>query len=463
MGSNWPTVKLGDHIETVLGKMLDQKKNQGTEEPYIGNSNVRWGEFDLTNLSLMKFQADEDQRYSVEVGDLVVCEGGEPGRCAIWIGPPAKIKFQKALHRIRAKKTFNNYFLYYWFLHAGKQGTLEKYFTGTTIKHLTGQALKSIEIVCPDISHQNKVVTLLKPIDEKISILKKTNQTLEEMAQAIFKSWFVDFDPVKAKAHVIVQGGSEQDANLAAMEVISGKTRDQLAALEKTHPEHYTQLHTTATLFPSAFVNSELGEIPEGWGVNRLGELTSYLNRGISPKYTEEKGILVINQKCIRDFKVDFSKARLHDSNLKKVDGRLLESGDVLVNSTGVGTLGRVAQIEISTEEAIVDSHVTVVRANELISPEYLGQLMIFLQPVIQEMGEGTTGQTELSRAKLAELRCLTPAKEVLSNFSNFISPVRSRISRNQKESTTLANTRDLLLPKLLSGEIDVSQLNLEA
>src|SRR5690606_29112217 len=134
-------------------------------------------------------------------------------------------------------------------------------------------------VVIPDPETLEQVENIWVNLSRKITLLSSINQTLEEMAQAIFKSWFVDFDPVKAKAQVIAQGGSEQDANLAAMQIISGKTRDQLAALEHTHPEQYTQLHTTARLFPSAFVDSELGEIPEGWEVASLGEYVS-IKRG---------------------------------------------------------------------------------------------------------------------------------------------------------------------------------------
>lgn len=140
MSSEWPILRLGDHVDACLGKMLDAKKNKGEPQPYLGNSNVRWGEFDLDDLAEMRFEAHEDERYSLQRGDLVVCEGGEPGRCAIWEGLPG-IKIQKALHRIRPKSGFNNYYLFYWFCLAAKTGKLDPHFTGTTIKHLTGKAI----------------------------------------------------------------------------------------------------------------------------------------------------------------------------------------------------------------------------------------------------------------------------------------------------------------------------------
>lgn len=94
-------VKLGTVIDSCLGKMLDAAKNKGEYEPYLANLNVRWGDFDLDNLSQMRFESHEQERYGIKYGDLIMCEGGEPGRCAIWRDELPDMKIQKALHRIR--------------------------------------------------------------------------------------------------------------------------------------------------------------------------------------------------------------------------------------------------------------------------------------------------------------------------------------------------------------------------
>ena len=98
-----PVVRLGDFVDACLGKMLDAQKNRGAPQPYLGNSNVRWGDFDLQDLAVMRFEANEEERYGIQDGDLIVCEGGEPGRCAIWRGELPRMKIQKALHRVRTK------------------------------------------------------------------------------------------------------------------------------------------------------------------------------------------------------------------------------------------------------------------------------------------------------------------------------------------------------------------------
>ena len=327
---------------------------------------------------------------------------------------------------------------------------IQSYLTGAVMPKLTQGNLNRIPVRYPDLEHQKSIVQVLGSLDEKISLNRRINQTLEAMAQAIFKSWFVDFDPVKAKIAAIKQG---QDPLRAAMRAISGKTDTEL---DQMPHEHHDQLAATAALFPDAMEESELGDIPKGWGIKKLGAVTDYLNRGISPKYLEDGGVLVLNQKCIRDFRVDESKGRRHDPSQRKIDGRTLEVGDVLVNSTGVGTLGRVAQVLHLSEPTIVDSHVTVVRAGGEINCSYLGCYINWMQPDIEAMGEGSTGQTELSRLKLAELSMLTPCQDVLKAFDVLISPLTAEISEKERESVKLAKLRDTLLPKLLSGKLRV-------
>ena len=250
------------------------------------------------------------------------------------------------------------------------------------------------------------------------------NQTLEQIASVLFKSWFVDFDPVRAKAEGRQPEGMDVE---------------------------------TAALFPERLIESEIGKIPEGWVVCELGEWCHHLRRGISPKYIETGGVQVFNQRCIRDHQIDFSKSRRHDETSRSVSGRLIEVGDVLVNSTGVGTLGRVAPVLSLTEPSVADSHVTVVRADpEVVSPTFLGLLLINRESEIEAMGEGSTGQTELSRSRLASLSVVTPPRQLIATLDQISTPLFQRMSLAQNEILTLAALRDALLPRLLAGELRV-------
>ena len=196
---------------------------------------------------------------------------------------------------------------------------------------------------------------------------------------------------------------------------------------------------------------------PLGWKLEPLRNLVGYLSRGIGPNYIDAGGICVLNQKCIRDRRVDFSKARRHDFTKKSIEGRKLHLFDILVNSTGVGTLGRVAQVWDLAEDAIVDSHVTVVRANEAVDPWFLGIALIGRESEVEALGEGSTGQTELSRARLGELPCVVPPEELQRAFGRLAAPLLSRLTANERELHTLANLRGALLPKLISGELRVA------
>lgn len=143
-----------------------------------------------------------------------------------------------------------------------------------------------------------------------------------------------------------------------------------------------------------------------GWQTEKLGDVCSFLSRGISPKYLDQGGICVLNQKCIRDHRVSYDQSRRHNLEAKPVGGdRFIQLGDVLVNSTGTGTLGRVAQVrEMPPEPTAVDSHVTIVRPESgKFFPDFFGYMLVLIEEAIKDAGEGCGGQTELARSVLAE------------------------------------------------------------
>ena len=142
----------------------------------------------------------------------------------------------------------------------------------------------------------------------------------------------------------------------------------------------------------------------QGWESKKLGDVCSLIARGIPPKYVETGGIQVINQKCIRSHTIDLSLARRHNVEIKAVNAtKLIQIGDVLVNSTGVGTLGRVAQVRNNiTSDITVDTHVTIVRPiPDLFFIDFFGYVLIKIEDEIAQSGEGASGQTELARTKL--------------------------------------------------------------
>ena len=195
------------------------------------------------------------------------------------------------------------------------------------------------------------------------------------------------------------------------------------------------------------------------WPIVTLDCLTSLVSRGIAPKYTDDSEQIVLNQKCIRDHYIDVSLGRPHTP--KVINEKWLKYGDLLINSTGEGTLGRAAQVWFIPENVTVDSHVTIVRAKNQLLMYYIGLWGITHEREIEALHTGSTGQTELPRDRVKAIELHLPDDHTLIRFNAVIAPIVSAIVANQRENTYLASIRDALLPKFMSGEIDVSDIQL--
>ena len=283
-----------------------------------------------------------------------------------------------------------------YYLQWRKSHLLQLASAGATRNALTKGMIEQLEIDLPSLDEQRKVVGILGSIQNKIKLNHEINDNLEQQAVALFKSWFIDF-----------------------------------------------------SLFG--------GTVPENWEDTTLENITTLITRGIAPKYSDNSDQTVVNQKCIRNHTIDLSLARTHTP--KAINEKWLKFGDLLINSTGDGTLGRVAQVWFAPKALTVDSHVTIVRParEELIF--YIGLWGILHEKEIESLHTGSTGQTELPRDRVKMLKLLLPDNISLSRFNSIITPMASTIISNQEENQKLASLRDTLLPKLMSGEIDVSNI----
>ncbi len=273
------------------------------------------------------------------------------------------------------------------------------------------------------------VTNILSGLDEKIDLNRRINQTLEAMAQAIFKSWFVDFDPIKAKIAAIEQG---QDPLRAAMRAISGKTD---AELDQVPREHHNQLAATAALFPDEMEESELGEIPKRWDVKRIGDMIE-LAYGKALKSTDrQKGYVpVYGSGGITGY---------HNE-------ALVPHGAIIVGRKGtVGSL------------YWEDKPFFPIDTTFYVKPKVLPMTYCFyaMQTLGLDKMNTDAAVPGLNRENVYRLELVKPPTSVLNAFDGLIGQTRKAMRANEVASQSLAELRDSLLPKLLSGELAIDKM----
>ena len=302
------------------------------------------------------------------------------------------------------------------------------------------------------------IVNVIDSINDKIVIANQINQTLEQMAQALFKSWFVDFEPVKAKIAVLEAGGSQEDATLAAMTAISGKDTDALAVFEREHPEQYAELKATAELFPSAMQESELGRIPEGWESSPLSEKIKLIGGG-TPKRSEPEywngdicWYSVKDAPAESDVYVINTTEKITKKGLEKSSTKLLPAGTTIISARG--TVGKLALT--ATEMAMNQS------CYGISGGEFSGPLLTYLKvkqcvDVLKRNTHGAVFDT-ITTSTFETVTTLTASKITNHQFEKIVNPLFSAIERNLRTNASLTQLRDTLLPKLLSGEITLPE-----
>lgn len=192
---DWPQKPLGEIAEVRLGKMLDKAKHvSGRKLPYLRNVNVRWGKADTDDLREMYFKDEELERYGLKAGDVLVCEGGEPGRATVWWGHLPEMKYQKAIHRVRFNIPFEPRLLVWLLERLALTGGLERRFTGSTIKHFTREAFIELPIPVPPVAEQTRIVAeverRLSVVEELESVVSANLQRATRLRQSILQKAF---------------------------------------------------------------------------------------------------------------------------------------------------------------------------------------------------------------------------------------------------------------------------------
>ena len=395
--SKWQQVKLGDVSESCLGKMLDQHKNKGELQPYLANIDVRWGEFDLEQLGEMKFELHEQERYGLRYGDLVICEGGEPGRCAIWKDQIPNMKIQKALHRVRADlNVLDNRFLFYWFLLAGKTGELEQYFTGATIKHMPGQKLKEVKIPLPPLEIQRKIADVLSAYDDLIENNRKQIKLLEEAAQRLYKEWFIDLR------------------------------------------------------FPGHEDTKIIDGIPEGWEKKKLGDIAYESGKSVKKEDRD-------NYECYLPIDCLPSKSLVYtmcnDVSLAESSLSSFDHGDIIFGSMRP----YFHKVVIAYNKGLTRSTCFVINSFENSFWSFL-VMTLFSTGTIEYATQISVGTTMpyVRWKDFQQMPLLIPTKSIAEKFNIEFMPISKKLIFLSKQINALQIARDRLLPKLISGELEV-------
>lgn len=374
----------------------DSYKDYGI--PIIRSQNVHDWAFSSSGLAFI----DDDQARVlssavVEQGDVLLNITGDSVARAC--KAPAEFESARVNQHvaiIRANESANNSFLLAW-LQANKSLLLKLASSGATRNALTKGMLENLDVNLPPIDVQNKIAALVDSIQAKIAANTKLNGYLAEYLKSCAKRLYREYE------------------------------RDEEA------------------------------DLSEGWHWTTIGEISEMVCRGITPKYNDESDELILGQTCIRNNLVLLENGRLHAP--RKITEKWLKKYDLLINSTGVGSLGRTAQVWFDPSKLVVDSHVTIVRAADPRHALYMGFWAFEHERYIESLHTGSTGQTELPRDHVKAIRLVLPSDAELEKFNAVAQPTVELIVANQKESKRLAELRDTLLPKLMSGEIDVSSV----
>lgn len=378
--------------------------------PVINVRNVGFGDIRQKDLEFLnEVMVEKLSVHKLEMGDIVFGRKGAVERHAFidaegvgWVQGSDCLRL-----RIKSKRVHNRFVSYYLRTQSHQDWMQALCSFGATMASLNQDIVRLITIPLPSIDVQNKIAAILSAYDDLIENNKRRIALLEKMAEEIYREWFVRFR------------------------------------------------------FPG-YQNAEFEKgIPKGWGREKLEKLCVTIKRGISPKYDDESSRLVINQKCIRDGRIDLSEARTHDSVV--AGDKYIKYLDALINSTGVGTLGRVSVVGFQPENITVDSHVTICRANEkVVDPLYLSTTVTKLQTYFEFMAAGSTGQVELNKSLIEGIKILVPNPEIQMLFRNFIEPIYKQKQVLTKEIAVLEKTKAMLLPRLISGKLSIEDLDIE-
>jgi len=417
---SWSTTKLDNAADFING---DRGKNYPSSSdyvasgiPFVSASDLDGRRIDLSGATFISQGAyDRLGNGKIEQGDILFCLRGSLGKIGLAKGIQ-KGAIASSLVIIRPKQGVSRDFLYYILSGSTGKTIARELDNGSVQGNLSVRELKQVEIDLPSPQEQGAIAHILGTLDDKIELNRKTNETLEEMAKALFKSWFVDFDPVRAKAE--------------------GRPTGLPAEI--------------SDLFPDSFEDSELGEIPSGWKIKALDEVAHFLNGLALQKFPPEGGDPTLPVIKIAQLKKGDSIGADRCSTAVPSD-YVVRDGDVLFSWSG----SLAVDIWCGGDGAL-NQHLFKVTSKTYNKWFFLQWVKHHL-PEFQEIAQGkATTMGHIQRHHLSEAKALIPTPSLLAAMDSAFAPLLDRAYGLRKQSKDLATTRDSLLPKLISGEIRI-------
>ena len=438
----WEWVRISTIAVSQLGKTLDRGKDIGQECPYLCSINVYYDGIDLSKVKRFKLRDDELSRYRLQRGDLLICEGGDYGRCCVW-DREEEMYYQNALHRVRFYCGLLPTFYKYVFELYRKIGYIVG--QGQTIKHFTYESMKSLMFPLPPIEDQHRIVSKIEELLPLINRYDSSQCELDELncsiqtrlkksiLQEAIQGKLVPQNPDDEPGSVLLERIKAEKAKLFQAGTLKKKDLADSVIFKGEDNKYYEQVGSEV----NSIEDTISFDIPSNWQWVRLNDICEYIQRGKSPKYSEIKKIPVVAQKCNQWSGFSLEKALFMDPNTLNSYGseRFLVHGDLLWNSTGLGTLGRMAMYNETINPygiAVADSHVTVIRPlKNLISSEYLFYYFSSheVQSVIEDKAEGSTKQKELSTKTIKSYLIPLPPLSEQERIVNSIHQLFSKLT----------------------------------
>ncbi len=456
MSSEWDSKELGELFHLKSGSTPSKKKKNYWKGniPWISASSM-YDFFVSDSENRITEEALNSSGKLVEAGTVLLLVRGSILHQRIPICLATRpVSFNQDVKALIPKGEISSEYIFYWLRGYEKKLLQMVDETGIGAGKLDTELLERIEILLPPKNYREKVIRWIKVFDQKIQLNQQINETLEGMAQAIFKSWFVDFDPVRAKIQAIQDG---QDSELAAMAAISSCTKvsadgavlweETMSALdqklEAMTEDQRQQLAQTASLFPDELVDSELGEVPRGWEVVNLGSVIENFDSKRVPLSRRERekrkgSFPYYGATSIMDYVEDFLFDGIHV--LMAEDGSVMDDKGKPI-------------LQYVNGKIWVNNHAHVLKGLSPVSDE---TLYLFLKTV--DIKPYVTGavQLKINQGNMNSIPFLKADDAILELFSELVKPSFEIRLKNEKETETLSKVRDTLLPKLISGEIEV-------